>query len=337
MQNIYSLIENQLYEISSLLKNKISFEINAKSLSNANIFIKELFFDYYLRNKFFGNVKDNFIFIDLNNENIDLENIDIILLRKVSEETGIDFLSLNSLKNYIETRDITLVLYYSFSLPQNVLRFLYSYNYLLSNRVLHILFSQFDSKVFERKVRIDLSRELLEVYVKNQLNFFNMSLDFTDEVINSIDADIKNLPEIIKSKIIESANTLLDQSESMVEENLDIIFEEKQIANIQTVENEKVENEDPIQLDNSNSKVDFEEKDFLTRRENDLYNELLQRKFMTRQEVVSIVWGKSKVNKISNDAIDQLISRMRKKFIKAGYDTDYIYVRKGEGVGVKIG
>lgn len=331
----YHLLENQLYEISSLIKNKISFEINAKSLSNANIFIKELFFDYHLRNKFFGSVKDNFIFIDLNNENIDLENIDIILLRKVSEETGIDFLSLNSLKNYIETRDIILVLYYSFSLPQNVLRFLYSYNYLLANRVLHIVFSQFDSKVFDRKVRIDLSRELLEVYVKNQLNFFNMSLDFTDEVLNAIDADIKNLPEIIKSKIIESGNTALDQSDSIVEENLDIIFEEKQIANIETVEDKKVENEPSIQLDNLNSKVDFEEKDFLTRRENNLYAELLQKKFLTRQEVVSIVWGKSKVNKISNDAIDQLISRMRKKFIKAGYSTDYIYVRKGKGVGVK--
>lgn len=70
----------------------------------------------------------------------------------------------------------------------------------------------------------------------------------------------------------------------------------------------------------------------LTEREQMIYDALLQKKFLSRDEFAEIVWGEDAKSKANPDAIDQIISRLRRKFVKAGYDKKYITSKKGEGI-----
>lgn len=328
MISLYNFLDNNLYEIASHVKNSHSFEVNAVSFENADYLITGLFDLYFLRTKYFGISKDDYIFVNLNHEKLNLENLDIIFLRKLSEVTGFEFVSINSTKNYLDNQNKYIVLYYAFDLPQEVLRFLYSYNYLLSNRVIHIVYSQADTKIFEKKVKIILSDEFLENYVKNQFKIFNINTDLIPSTLDKIQGNISTLFRILPDILLSSKDKkAVDYS---IGTSNSIHQYESTLRNHEdssTAIGEMSDQSDSM----LNVKMNL---DFLTRREQDLYAILTQKKFISRDELVEIVWGKSKIGKISNNAIDQLISRMRKKFVNAGYSKNYIYSVKGKGLGI---
>ena len=92
----------------------------------------------------------------------------------------------------------------------------------------------------------------------------------------------------------------------------------------------------PVKMDMSEKKINETEKALLnlTPREESIFTALKEKMFISRLELAEIAWGKVKGSKASNDAIDQVISRLRKKFVQAGYPRDYIFAKKGEGVGL---
>lgn len=70
----------------------------------------------------------------------------------------------------------------------------------------------------------------------------------------------------------------------------------------------------------------------LTVREEAVYGVLQKNKFISREELADLVWGPGASASVSPDAIDQFVSRMRKKFVNAGFEKGYITSKKGEGV-----
>ncbi len=70
----------------------------------------------------------------------------------------------------------------------------------------------------------------------------------------------------------------------------------------------------------------------LTAREQSILDALRERTSISRQEVAIIAWGEEKGAQATDDAIDQVLSRLRKKLVNAGYPKTYITSVKGEGV-----
>ncbi len=70
----------------------------------------------------------------------------------------------------------------------------------------------------------------------------------------------------------------------------------------------------------------------LTARERKIFNELQKEQFLSRSKLARLAWGKDYARKATPDAIDQIISRMRRKFVKEGISNDIITTKKGEGI-----
>lgn len=78
--------------------------------------------------------------------------------------------------------------------------------------------------------------------------------------------------------------------------------------------------------------------DIFTRQEHELLTKFLgePNKLISRDEIGSVLWGKNSDEKYSDWAIDQVVSKLRKKLIKLGLGENSIFTVRGRGYRINL-
>jgi hypothetical protein len=341
IQNPLNFLDSSFREISESIRKNQSFEIISASSYNISYFVKAFFESFYIRSRFLRYKVSDYYFINLTDQELDLKEIDDYVLAQMYLTTGIEFVSLSSLLNYIEDQDKMLVLFTINNGRSEFTRFLLSYSYLFKNRVIYIVGTDQSTGMFEQKHNLEFSEAFLRYYVENILREMRIDNLNTDGIVKKSEGDLNNIYKVILDELraISESNykdfiekpVITDHAEIIVEESLSYPIEIKEEPKYVDLVDKPILQEDPsVQV--SKLKITSTEPS-LTQREKAVYSKLASKKFLTRQEFANIVWGKG--YKATNDAIDQVISRLRRKFTKSGYPKDYIYSKKGEGIELR--
>lgn len=323
--------------LADCLKNRISCELVAMSKLEVDMVLSKFFENYTIRCKYFGEAQDNFIFVNLQIHEIRIEEFDHVIFGLINASTESKLNTITDLRYYLEKTEKFLVLYFSADLPIEIRRFLYSYFYLLSGRVIYFVYVKENLDIeegFGRRVYIHVTEDLLKHYFLNTFAVLGLDEKLLDQVFEKIIDDVAYFPRLFRN-FTEQYLAGIDHYQRVTNDAIsDVETLSDSLNNNTDSSTKKVEasvdsKADQTRLDRNHPL------EFLTRREQELYNVLVDKKFISRDELVEIVWGKSMIGNVSNDAIDQLISRLRKKFVKAGFSKDYIYVIKGKGIGLR--
>ncbi len=346
-------LQSEYEELSHLLNSFKSFEMRSVSNDNIKYFINNFFESYSLRKKYLKNNCDKYIFIHLQKDNFDFKDIDKFLLAEVSNSIGIEFTNLTSLANYLETQDQYLTMLFSTN-NEYSLRFLLSYSYLLRNKFIIILGSVSNANYFDKSLQLNFSDAFINFYIGNILEKIGTNITELKIDINEVKGDIYYISQIlheiltqktyneVPSEIVslEPINLDLNDTKEIQRNNLEIPEQIRERTEIIAPESAKKDirhynSKDEIQNDISGipDANNITNSLNLTARENAIYETLVKESFISRPQLAEIVWGDEGKN-AKDDAIDQVISRLRRKFVKAGYSKDYIFSKKGEGVGI---
>jgi hypothetical protein len=338
MTDVEKNLDAYFVYLADCLKNRISCELTAISKLEVDMVLSKFFENHSVRYKYLGEAQDDFIFVNLHIHDIRIEELDKIILNIINPSVGSKLNNITELRQYLEKTEKLLVLYFSANLPVEIRRFLYSYFYLLSGRVVYFVYvpNNFDiTESVERRVYIQVAQDLLKNYFLNTLAILGLDARLTDQVFEKIMDDYAYFHKLFRS-FTEQYLVSIDHHKRVTTHVISEVetLSESLSSNIDSSA-KKVE----ATINSKSDQTHFDGKHlsaFLTRREQELYDVLREKKFISRDELVEIVWGKSMTGNVSNDAIDQFISRLRKKFVKAGFSKDYIYVVKGKGVGLKL-
>jgi len=341
VEDQFKFLESQFLEVSKFLKENSSFEIVSSSNYNIEFFVNSFFNDFSVRSKFLGKKINNYYFIDLSNLDADIGDIDFLVLKKLSDLIGIEFVNLASVLSFLDEQDRSVVIFAN-SEPNTFSRFLLSYSFILKNHVIYIFSSNQRTELTEKKIDLVFSEAFLNFIVERKI--FEMDLQGVDslKIVNLLNGNLKNLyPAIIGilktptevsfeetpiEKIIEPIHT---ERDNFIEENIEVVG----IPNLEQYV-EPLRQEPYVQkIESAPLPPSFSNMPKLTSREDNVINTLHAKKFISRSEFASLVWGPEGAA-ASNDAIDQVISRLRRKFVKAGFPKNYIYSKKGEGIGI---
>jgi hypothetical protein len=348
---------NQLQDLADNLIKEKSTHIISKNLKVAPI-IQYITSNYNFRKRLFRNLLDQFIFINIENDVLLNDSAILTLLSIHTYKRAEDFYQIYQ---YLEDRNKTIVLYSdskNIQFQQN----LYSYKFFLAERLNFVFVSELETSCpgFEK---IEVLPLTLESIIRDEILKYDVPLDLV-QVFNKSQGDITKIHEAVMSVIINTNRELQREIEAFKSKTFeakpqisvtisngeigDTISKEEIlpipkpiIETIESIQSEVSDQEIPkpiiISLEPKiikKKKVKIISKDALnlSEREKAIYKILLDKKFISRNKIVSIAWGKDHIGEIKDDAIDQLISRMRRKFVKAGYEKKYITSKKGEGV-----
>lgn len=361
IQKAIQHLQSPLSEISNLIRNGETIEIISKSINNIEFVVDALFNNFSTRRNFFSRDFERYILIELKGIPNDVAELDSQLLIEVFKTTNLEFKNISSLKNYLEEEDRTLVIYSDSTADEYVKRLLLAYKFILSDEVCFIFGSTKESELVSKKVYLTLDDKFISEYLN--ITAEQLDIEYSEAtILREVNGDIglvyryliqnQQIPLITEEELQpQTANlegvepeVVFPSEMQNIEETITEVLDEK--ASEKIVEEVKpsaeFKEEAPI-VENRTKKSEIKETANipsesinLTDREARIYYLLQDKKFITRDELVEGVWGKANVGKTNDDAIDQFISRLRRKFVKAGYDKSYIYSKKGEGVGLLI-
>jgi hypothetical protein len=293
-----------------ILENK-SAEIITQSKGNLH-FIINLFIDSFeIRNAYLRESADNFIFTfwdeDFNTFEESDDKFKFLLLQKL----GYSFENIESLKNFLITTGKKLVVISSIQ-NINAQRMLQSYIDYFGGFLMIYQYNQLSLGFYSNKINFELNNNLLEYYIDQA------KVLFYEIILSEINiADIKTIEEIQDKVLSYIKSNERSEKLDFIDKNKDLVF--------------NIETENKPQENNSNKIDENLLKLNLTAREERIYDQLSKNKRLSREELAEIVWGDEGKN-AKDDAIDQVISRLRSKFVKAGFDKEYIQSKKGFGI-----
>lgn len=342
VEDQFKFLESQFLEVSKFLKENYSFEIISSSNYNTEFFINSFFNNYAVRSKYLGKKINNYYFVDLSGLDADIGDVDFILLKKLSELIGIEFINLASVLSFLEEQDRFVVIFAN-SEPSTFSRFLLSYSFILKNHVIYIFSNTQKTELTEKKLDLFFSDAFLNYIVESKIKEMDLEGFDSSKVVNLLNGNLKNLyPAIVGILKVPNEVSFEERPvEHIVQpiiekEKEEFVNESIEVVNLPPIEQfiqPKIEENIVQKIETAPLPKDFTNMPKLTSREDTVMNVLTDKKFISREEFAHLVWG-PEGQSATNDAIDQVISRLRRKFVKAGFPKNYIYSKKGEGVGI---
>ncbi len=295
LQNSPTKVDDLYFMIVSSLKRGDSTLLLCKSVIESTAFLNTLFNDYKTRTKYFGRQRDDYAFFESNlNGETDIRLIDQKFLESIVLEFEQSFTELTEVKNYLESRNLTLVVMLQ-SDESQLLRYFLSYKFIFGEHIVFLYLSNKENLYFDNVINLSELVDWVESITESEESVLPGELQFLPQ----------DAPEIVEEKIV---NPIRSETKSI----------------------NKVKHEPRVHFPSKVHSGQIVEPS-LTARENLIYSMLKARTFVSRLDIAVSVWGEDGKT-ASDDAIDQVISRMRKKFVQAGYPKKYITSKKGEGV-----
>jgi DNA-binding winged helix-turn-helix (wHTH) protein len=362
IQNYFSL---QLSQFADALLKKKSIFLCSQDL-DPTFFVNYFFSNEGLKRRTLKRYTDDFIFVSIPEyENID-EEFDLNFLNLLLQsDSSLDSSNFFELQEKLVSTEKVLVIY-SASFKSEYQKLIFSYKYYLGNHI-EFVFPTKERKQTDDFTVIDFPLHITESVVRDRVQSLGFKLNENEilEIVNAMNGDIEAVDESIMKYLYkrstvtlsdntdlqpETQNNEVEKRESIQEaqeiqgqsenESKDVMTEEKQVAEEEPAERvlelEREQQEPPkvSKIISTQKSVSSDSNNILqlTEREQRVYDALLSNKFLSRDAFSEIIWGDEASIKSNPDAIDQIISRMRRKFVKAGFDKKYITSRKGEGI-----
>jgi hypothetical protein len=326
--------------ISRSVKQRDSLKILSSSLETSDFLLKLLFNDYNLRNKYFGRQKDDYVFITLNlDTETDIQALDQKLIQFFNEEFEYFFTSLQEIGIYLQTHNLTAVLIVTGE-NQVLFRYGLSYNFLFDGRLVVLDITDFKHDYFNKVLDARIPESDLRKLVEFRLKELGHQAS-SDEILNEIKGDITKLDKAIVESAQKSmplvsqrkAEDIVEQQKPEIVLPLQVESTPKPVATPKSpvlVKPAVTPSPKPVAAPKPQAPLQSGMPQ-LTAREQGVFDLLEANKFVSRSEIARSVWGESGAS-ASDDAIDQVISRLRRKFVQAGYPKSYITSKKGEGI-----
>ncbi len=350
--------------VTSYFENILTL-LSAGINSNKSIYIiSEKVKVFSIINGYFNNIFSDIPTVSKEIEYIHLNHIDKdsdiekVLIQEISLIFGKVIQNLSNLNNFLQINNKKL--YVSLENEEEAIKQkIYSFKYILGNRLNFIFYNTNDVFVTDEFFKIFVPQFVIKEILELRLNELQISLkeEEKEKLIFHISLNIMEIDSIIIKYLYSKIPNGLDQSlqnnpvkppmplndtlipaeESSIE-NAVLNSARPELKHIEVKPNIEIKNENTnlskaVATVNQQNKVKLEDVNVkLTPRENEIYQNLKEKKSITRDELSSIVWGEEASIKGNPDAIDQIISRLRKKFVKAGYDKSFITSVKGEGI-----
>ncbi len=207
-----------------------------------------------------------------------------------------------------------------------VMGFALQYNFRL------IVVNEKDSKIFSDKIYITYSPLFLNDLYKRLTLIFDkpykiLRLNKISDIYNNL---FENKVDRLGSETSETFDVLqpTQKSNELHENERHKLKKETKQKDIKTADN--VTPKTTLTLEDVESMSDK-----LTLKEINVLKYLVKHGMITRELLVKIVWQKS-INEVTADAIDQFVSRLRRKLIKFGYSKNILKSRKGYGVELPV-
>lgn len=366
--NFFSL---EFHKISQVIKDQQDAQIISEELNLTILLLEKLFNTYKLRVKYFSKKADEFINCFINSNDInDIAKLDEQFLQVINTENLLDIHSISELNEYIEQNELQLVI--SACLEDDaLLRMLLTYKFYFGNRISFLIITTTEKLKIESKVYLTFSEQFKkELFADNVINlspkdesaealFTNLRTD-----LQSIRDELFHLKELVahKSPHIENEAPIQNTAVEAFKYDAPVIVLDKEhpgpvdaakpeqltvdlpeiydLSTPQTVQEKNYAafqdksfndiREETAQI--SSPKTSTLKEPILTPREKEIYKELKRKKFISRLHLAEIAVGRQAAPSMKADAIDQIISRLRRKFVQAGFAKNYIAVRKGQGV-----
>jgi hypothetical protein len=341
---LFDLLRNDMEEFAKYITWGESIRIISASRENINLFLSLIFDSYTIRKNMFKNHSDEILFLNLEvDHNSEVTDPDKFILSELNSMLKINLFTIEDLNNFFNEVQKKLIVMLPDSLTEHQLRLFLSLKFYLKDRVQFILNTINDIPGFTRTFILNLSDEFIEYYWHHYCSEFevtdiNVPYDYINRDISQVRKLILRTHFDKKPLSIDLKSNFNTEIEQIIEENFKADSIDSAPGEIDMINNAKQETSKP---DTQNTKKQVmtnpirvtkqTEINFLTKREQKVFNYLIKKNFIKRKKLSSLVWNDPDIN---DDAIDQFISRMRRKFVKNGYDKNYIFVKKGEGVGI---
>lgn len=319
-----------------------SIRIISESRENINQFLYFLFENYSTRKSLLKNNSEKYFYLNLEvDPEFEITDPDRFLLNEFSTKLGIALYTIDELNNFLNEVDKNIVINLPDNLSENQLRLFLSLKFYLKDRVQFILNTIKDIPGFTRTFVLTYNKDLIKFLWEQECQ----NLNITDDNVpyDFIRGDMTQIRKLILQYHFEKKPILVDELnapvvksflEEVVQESIQENIEETVPSINDVISFNLIQEDIPVEEKEKVAKKSNEigtEPSFLTPREQKVYRELNKSSFITRKRISTLVWGDPNIN---DDAIDQFVSRFRRKFSSNGYDKDYIFVRKGEGVGI---
>lgn len=306
--------------VDSLLKGK-SLNIVAANKKISDLYVLSLFCLYDLRSLAFKNFNNSFVFINLSDPNLVESNVDEYINNKLSSIFNINFTSLVDINEYINVAGHKLVIYFS-SNDLFFIKTIFSYSFSFRNNVLFILHTTDKLNFIGQKFIMDIIEfnNNIEIFKNNSLVEFAKYLGYTNDIL----CLIKVISELLELNFISNTDTN-KLSTKVVMQN------QNKITKSTNTHEKKLTK----QYHNEKNAIDIFNLPFLTEREIMFLEKLNEKKFLSRNEIKDILWGVNS-NTITDDALDQFISRLRQKLTKNKLKKGIIQTIKGKGIRMNM-
>jgi hypothetical protein len=351
---LYQHAEYAFRVISLSIHENRSARISSNSPRTAALLLDHLLGDYPTRKRFLGRQKDSLCYINLTlTDESDMTQLDTLVISLFSEQLGHSFSNVHEVGKYISDHDLTGVVILH-NIPDSLMRAVLSYSFLFQNRLLFFDISQRnDHTYFPDQIDAMLPVSVVSDFVAENLEYYEVGgvLD-TTQILDAVTHDpasidrtiIQHLMMLNKQLTIKPVRRESEDGEKTVYHSekthsviRNVVREQMPLVHKSTgpATNEskpKVAVQLPVSgsnLPQSSVSAELGKVD-LSAREEAIFSVLQSKQFISRDEIASVVWGEGA--QVSDDAIDQVISRLRRKFVQAGYPKSYITSKKGEGV-----
>ena len=200
-----------------------------------------------------------------------------------------------------------------------IMGFALQYNFRL------IIINERDSKIFPDKLYITYSSLFLNDIYRRLVLIFEKTykvnkLSKISDVYNYVFENLNNTVQNQKTDIVSTPQI----DNQINEEN------HKEKKSRETTSVEEISKKTTITFEDIESMSDK-----LTLKEVNVLRYLVKNRMITRELLAKIVWQKS-INEVTADAIDQFMSRLRRKITNLGYSKDILKSRKGYGFELLI-
>lgn len=330
-----AICKYQIRELASILRIGDSVQVYSTTPNDTHALISFLFQDHNTRRVYMECQNQDVLLSLPISENADGIALDTLLLTEASRVFGRQFDTLNELIAYTTSENIRLILLLSGE-NDSLLRYAFSYSFLFHGNVQYILLGNQITDYFTNSIDLSLPDSYVRETVLDRLNEYSLTFSI-EEVLEAAEHSLLKIDHAIISLLIKkremtsvtSPQISLDEKKPLHENKVQNSAPEPERQSSPNKTSPRPLSEslptpavqrNPVRKPLSNVA--------LTPREQLLFDALYEKHFISRNEIAQIVWGAE----ASDDAIDQVISRLRRKFVQAGYSKTYITSKKGEGI-----
>lgn len=187
-----------------------------------------------------------------------------------------------------------------------------------------IVVNEKDSKIFTDKIYVTYSQLFLNDLYKRLSLIFDKPYKITR--LNKISDIYQNVFE----NNVDTSNTVISDNFESVK-NPNEMHDKKEYKTKKETKEKEIKSADDLTHKTTLTLEDVESmSDLLTLKEINVLRYLVKHGMITRGLLVKIVWQKD-INNVSADAIDQFVSRLRKKLVGFNYSKNILKSRKGQG------